>query len=197
MNPFVSLFPIRHREVREARRGDPARWIASSARQAGLFAMTGLGIGALFLAGCQAPEKLADYQPLVARFYLEVRPGEAGVPAQLPVSGVSIPVNAKPVIVEYDIANAEVAHVDLGSCLMLQLTPAAARDLYRLSVSNVGRRLVLFLNDAPMGARRIEQAMPDGTILVFVETPDAGLAALVARLKRTSAEILAAAAKKK
>ncbi|MDB6113111.1 MAG: hypothetical protein JWQ62_56, partial [Lacunisphaera sp.] len=127
----------------------------------------------------------------------EVRAGEAGVPAQLPVSGVGITISAKPVIVEYDIANAEVAHVDLGACLMLQLTPAAARDLYRMSVASLGRRLVLFLNDAPMGARRIEQAMPDGTILVFVETPDAELAPLVARLKRTSAEIIAAGARKK
>ena len=160
--------------------------------------MTGLGIGALLLAGCQNVDNPApDYQPLVARFYLETRVGEAGVPAQLPVSGVSITVSAKPVIVEYDIYNAEVAHVDLGSCLLLQLTPAAARDLYRMSATNLGRRLVLFLNDAPMGARRIEQAMPDGTLLVFVETPDAELAPLVARLKRTSAEIITAAAKKK
>ena len=160
--------------------------------------MTGLGIGALLLVGCTAPDKpVADYQPLVARFYLEVRPGETGVPAQLPVSGVSITVSAKPVFVEYDIHDAEVVHVDLGSCLMLRLTPAAARDLYRMSVSNPGRRLVLFLNDTPMGARRIEAAMPDGVLLVFVETPDAELAPMVARLKRTSAEIITAAAKKR
>jgi hypothetical protein len=153
------------------------------------------GVVALGLAGCQSARP-PDYQPLVARFYLENRPGEAGVPVQLPVSGVGLTISAKPVIVEYDLVNAEVAHVDLGACLMLQLTPAAARDLYRLSVTSLGRRLVLFLNDAPVGARRIEQAMPDGVILVFVETPDADLAPLVARLKRTSADIIVAAAKK-
>jgi hypothetical protein len=132
----------------------------------------------------------------VARFFLETRPGEAGVPLHLPVSGVSVTVAAKPILVEYDILNAEVARVELGDCLMLQLTPAAGRDLYRLSVASMGRRLVLTLNDEPVGARRIEQAMPDGTVLVFVERPDADLPALVTRIKRTSADIQTAAAKK-
>ena len=148
----------------------------------------------LFCAGCQST-KQPDSQPLVARFYLEVRPGETGVPVQLPRSGVSITVNAKAVFAEYDIRNAEVARVDLGVCLLLQLTPAAARDLYRLSVTQLGRRLVLLLNDAPRGVRLIEQAMPDGEILIFVETPDMELAALVDRLKRTSADIQSAAKK--
>jgi len=132
---------------------------------------------------------------MVVRFFLETRPGEAGVSLHLPVSGVSVVVAAKPILVEYDILNAEVAHVELGNCLMLQFTPAAARDLYRLSVASVGRRLVLTLNDEPVGARRIEQAIADGTVLVFVERPDADLPALVGRIKRTSADIVAASKK--
>ena len=163
----------------------PGRWDNGPYLRSLLF-----GVMAL-LPGCQAA-KPPGFQPLVARFYLEVGPGEAGVPVRLPVSGVGITVGAKPVFTEYDLVGAEVAHVDLGSCLMLQLTPAAARDLYRLSGSSLGRRLVLFLNDAPLGARRIDQAMPDGVILAFVETPDAELPALVARLNRTSAGLAAA-----
>jgi len=155
------------------------------------------GLGLLGLCGCHSEPKLPDYQPLVARFFLETRPGEAGVSVQLPVSGVGIAINAKPVFVEYDVLNAEVAHVDLGSCLMLQLTPAASRELYRISVTHLGQRLVLFLNDAPVGARRIEQAMADGMVLVFLETPEADLPAQVARIKRTTFDILKAAAKKK
>lgn len=147
--------------------------------------------GLVLFSGCQSA-KPPEQPPLFARFYLEARSGEAGVPVQLPVSGVGITVGAKPVFSEYDVVNAEVARVELGSCLLLQLTPAAARDLYRLSVASLGRRLVLFLNDVPLGARRLEQAMPDGTILVFVERPDAELPALVERLKRTSAGIAAA-----
>ena len=144
--------------------------------------------------GCQTAKAPAD-QPLVARFYLETRPGEPGVPVRLPVSGVGITVGAKPVLVEYDLVNATVAHVDLGACLKLQFTPAAARDLYRLSIAGMGRRLVLFLNDEPFGARRIDQAIADGLLLVFVEQPDAKLPALVDRLNRTAAGIADAAKK--
>ena len=154
-----------------------------------------LSIGLMLgLAACTSP-KPAAYQPVVVRFFLETRPGEAGVLLQLPVSGVGITVAAKPILVEYDVLNAEVARVELGNCLLLQFTPAAARDLYRLSVASMGRRLVLTLNDEPVGARRIEQAIGDGTILVFVERPDAELPGLVERIKRTSADIVAAAKK--
>ncbi|MBI2517801.1 MAG: hypothetical protein HYV95_12935 [Opitutae bacterium] len=150
------------------------------------------------LSGCQSiPASQPAPEPLVARLFLETKPGEAGVAAQLPQSGVVINVAPKPVFVEYDIANAEVAQVELGHCLMLQLTPAAARDLYRLSVAANGRRLVLALNDAFLGARRIESALTDGVVLVFVESPDDQLPGLVERIKRTSADLAAAAQKAK
>lgn len=155
------------------------------------------GLALLLAAGCETAPKKPDYVPLVARFFLEIRPGETGVPVQLPVSGVNITINAKPVLVEYDIVNAEMVRVDLGPCLMLQLTPAAARELYRMSVTHLGQRLVLFLNDVPVGARRIEQAIPDGVVLVFLETPETELPDQVARIKRTAVDIIAAAAKKK
>lgn len=151
------------------------------------------------LAGCQTNEPTAakDYEPLVARFYLETKPDEVGVAVALPQSGVAISVSPKPVVVEYDIANAEVAQVDLGRCLLLQLNPSATRDLYRLSVSSVGRRLVLSLNDQFVGARRIDTAMSDGVILIFLESPDSELPALVERLKRTSIDLAEAARKAK
>lgn len=160
------------------------------------FALAALALGGL--GGCRSAPKLpTDYQPLVARFYLETTPSEAGLAVQLPLSGVAVNVGPKPVFVEYDIINAEEAQVDLGRCLLVQLTPAAARDLYRLSVASVGRRLVLSLNDKLVGARRIERAMADGNIMVFVELPDAELPALVVRLKRTSVDLVLAAKKNK
>ncbi len=62
-------------------------------------------------------------------------------------------------------------------------------------MAGIGRRLVLFLNDEPVGAQRIRETMVDGVILIFVEKPDAELPALVARLRRTTADIAAAAKK--
>ncbi len=150
----------------------------------------------LLLSGCAtAPEPAKDYAPLVARFYLETKSGEAGVAVTLPQSGVTITVSPKPVVVEYDIANAEVAQVDLGRCLFVQLNGSASRDLYRLSVGAIGRRLVLAVNDRFVGARRIEAAMEGGAILTFVELPDAELPGLVERLKRTSGDLAEAARK--
>lgn len=148
----------------------------------------GLCAIALLLGGCRSSAK-RDYTPTLARFMLESRESEAGEAVTLPQSGVRITVLRKPVVAEFDIVNVEVAEVALGKCLLFQLTPAAARDLYRLTGSNQGRRLVLVLNGAALGARRIDGAWSDGTILVFVELADAELEPLVTSLKRTSADI--------
>lgn len=149
---------------------------------------------ALLGAGCQTPPSAPPpLAPLVARFYLETKPSDAGVPVKLPQSGLIITVAPKPVLVEYDIVNAEIAQVELGRCLLVQVSPAAARDLYRLTVSAVGRRLLLALNDQFVGARPIEAALDDGVVLIFLEMPDDQLPALVARLKLTSANLAAAA----
>ena len=143
----------------------------------------------LFVAGCRSPKPDPMNEPLVARFFLESRPGETGALMQLPVSRVGITVNPQPVFVESDIVGAELVRVNLGWCIRVRFTPAAARDLYRLTAASLGRRLVLTFNDLPAGARRIEQAMPEGALLIFVEVDDLNLPPLVERLKRTSAVI--------
>jgi hypothetical protein len=150
--------------------------------------------GLLVLSACHSTPATA-HPPLAARLYLEARAGEEGVPVKLPVSGVEIAVGSKPVFTEYDLLNAEVARVELGPCLLLQFSPAAARDLYRLSVASLGRRLVLLVDGAPLGVHRIGQPLPDGNVLVFIERPDAELPGLVQRLKHTSADLAAAANK--
>lgn len=162
------------------------RWVAT----------TGLVVGCAgaLLAGCHAPAA-PEPAPLVARFFLEAKPREPGLPVALPVSGVGVTVAAKPVFSEYDVLKAEVAEVALGRCLWVQLQPAAARDLYRLSVGAQDRRLVLALNDEFVGARRVEGAMQDGVILIFLEKPDEELPELVNRLNHTSATIARAARK--
>ena len=147
------------------------------------------------LAGCQSGNNKEE-PPLLARFYLELKPGEPGVGVDLPQSGLTIGVQRKPVLVEYDILNAEVAQVELGRCLLVQLSPAAANDLYRLTVNSLGRRLVLLLNDQPVGARRIDEAIADGNLLLFLEVPDADLPQIVRRLKATAGELARSPRKK-
>lgn len=144
---------------------------------------------ALLVAACQTSEPSPLDQPLIARFFLEARPGTPGVTVQLPVSKVMLNINPKPVLLEYDIANVEFAKVDLGWCLYFQFTSAAARDFYRLTAANTGGRLVLTLNDTPVGARVIDRPTADGSLLIFVELPNDQLPPIAERLKRTAAAL--------
>ena len=140
------------------------------------------------IAGCQSSSGPRDYTPVTARFFLESASND-GTPVALPQSGVSLTVNAKPVIAEGDIVNVELVQVDLGKCLLFQLTPAATRDFYRLSVTHQGRRLVLVVDGNPIGARRIDGAITNGAVFVFVELPDAALPDLVRNLKKSAAAL--------
>jgi hypothetical protein len=136
------------------------------------------------LPGCSTtPDK--DYTPTWARFYLESTDEGAGK-LVLPISGARIAVGAHPVLAENDVANVELMQVELGKCLMFQLTPSAARDLYRLTGSNQGRRLVLMVNGEAIGARRIDGALSDGTLFVFAELSEASMPGLVQNLKRSA-----------
>lgn len=151
-------------------------------------------LAAWSLAGCQT-KSASGPAPMTVRLHLE-SDAEQTVEQTLPVSGVKIHVLPKPVFSEFDLMNAEEAQVELGRCLLLQLSPPAARDLYRLSVANQGRRLVLLLDGRPLGARVIERPLTGGEILTFVEVPDAELPGLVQRLKQATQAIRREAAGK-
>ena len=143
-------------------------------------------VGAWLLCGCQGTSAPKDYTPLRARFFLEASETNAGTVVGLPRSGVNVTVNAKPVLTEGDFINVELAQVDLGKCLMFELTPTARRDFYRMSGSHQGRRLVLTVNDDAIGARRIDGAIENGVVFIFVETPEEQLPRLVENLKKSA-----------
>jgi hypothetical protein len=148
------------------------------------------------LAGCRS--KTADLTPtVVPRFLIESDAGRGAIAVTLPVSGVQVRVAPKPVITEYDITSVAEARVDLGSCLLFQLTPAASRDLYRLSAENISRRLVLLINGQPMGARVIDRPLEAGMLFIFVEVPDASLPAMVKNLNHTAEIMQREAAKRR
>ena len=145
-------------------------------------------IGLLCLAclpACQSNAVPRDYTTLSARFFLEAANAD-GTPVTLPQSGVRLSVNAKPVLTEGDIVNVELVQVDLGKCLLVQLTPSATRDFYRISVAHQGRRLVMVVNGSALGARRLDGVITNGVVYMFVEVPDADLPALVNNLKKSS-----------
>lgn len=148
---------------------------------------------ALALAACQTPPE-KDFKSERARFLLESDSSDS-VLVTLPLSGVQIEVLPKPVFTEYDIVNVDIAHIELGDCLVFQMTPAAARDLQRLTTENQGRRLVLTLGGVAFGARRIDKPLLRGALFMYVETPDSTLPALRDSLNATAAMLHSPAAK--
>lgn len=144
-------------------------------------------ISMLMVSGC-ATVPMVENQPTLARFFLESSNDE-GVRVVLPQSETEITVAMKPVFSEFDVVRVEIAQVELGKYLLFQLTPAAARDLHRLSMSSPGQRLVLLVNGRAVGARRIEQPLSEGTIAIFVEAPDDTLPELQAGLRKTALEL--------
>ena len=147
------------------------------------------------LAGCQSAPPPPHFTLEVARFFLESADSSAEL-VTLPRSGVQISVLPKAAFTEYDFVSVAMAETDLGQCLKFNLTPAAGRDLYRLSAANPGRRLVITLGGVPFGARQMDQPIENGKLLIFIETPDAALPALVASLNETCAALRPAAAKR-
>jgi hypothetical protein len=147
----------------------------------------------LALAGCQSATGPGQtkVEPLVARFYLEVPPDSAGTTVELPVSKVRVGVNPKPVFGEYDIAGVDVVKVDLGWCLRFTFNPAAARDLYRMSVTAQGRRLALVFNSTAVGVRQLDPSVNQDGLLIFVEVPNEELSPLADRIRRTAAGLQA------
>lgn len=148
--------------------------------------------------GCQTTGRSTDFEPVVAQFYIETAPADPSASlATLPTSGVQIPVLPRVVFSEGDIADVELVRVELGLCLMFELTSDAVQSLYRVTASNLGRRLVVALNGRPFGARVIDAPMQDGRLFIFVELPDEELAATAVNLKKTAANIQEAVRKSK
>ncbi len=142
---------------------------------------------ALLAVSCRTPER-RDEPRTFARFFLEQNAPQS-VWVALPQSEVRVAVAPKPVFTEFDFADVEMVEAELGRCLAFRLTPAASHDLYRLTASSQGRRLVLMVNGTALGARRIEAPFAEGVVTIFVEVPDDALPALTRSLQRTTAEL--------
>jgi hypothetical protein len=144
----------------------------------------------LFAAvGCNTSSKKKDFDMTVARFFLEASEGDAFASVTLPVSGVQIAVNNKPVVTEYDFTSVQLAQSDMGKFLVFNLTSDATRDVYRVTGTNQGKRLVLFINDKPVGARVIDRAFNTGAVSVFAAIPEELLPELAKNLNATSIDI--------
>lgn len=143
---------------------------------------------AIVLCGCKQ-DKLETEDMKVPRLMVETRGaqygGLGGPVVQLPVSRTRIALQKEPLVNEFDIANVELVKVDMGLALLIQTTERGARALYRGTVSNMGGRIVLTVNNNAIGARRINGAIQNGNFYTFVEVDDEEIGQLVMEMKKT------------
>lgn len=143
---------------------------------------------ALVLCGCKK-DKLDVEDLRVPRLMVETRGvdygGLGGNVARLPVSGTRIPLRKEPLVNEFNIANVELVKVDMGMALLIQTNETGARQLYRGTVTHMGGRIVLTVNNNPIGARRIDGPIQNGNFYTFVEIDDEELGQLVLDMKKS------------
>ncbi len=142
------------------------------------------------LPGCwkdpEAPANLA-----VPRLMLEIRGvnygGMTADAVTLPVSGTQITLMKEPLVNEFEITNVELVKVEMGLALLIQTSETGARALYRGTVTHMGGRIVLTVNDNAIGARRIDGPIQNGNFYTFVEVDDEELGQLVIDIKESLA----------
>ena len=128
------------------------------------------------------------------RFYVQSSSaGKVGVWAKqvtMPRSGLSYHTEPKPIITEVDVTNVQVVRVDSGElALLFSLNEYGTRVLYRRSVTDNGRRLILVVNGEPIGVRQFDGAISDGQLYTFTELPDDELIALATSLHKNSSTV--------
>jgi len=142
----------------------------------------------LFFCGCKK-DKLDAEDLRIPRLMVETRGinygGLGGNVVQLPVSGTRIPLRKEPLVNEFDIVNVELVKVDMGLALLLQTNEKGARELYRGTVTHMGGRIVLTVNNNPIGAWRIDNTIQNGILYTFTEIDDEELGELVLNMKKS------------
>lgn len=144
---------------------------------------------AVLTGGCLGSSKKRDPETNeVVRFMLESPARNPGALVRLPKSGTSIAISPKSYFTEYDVVKCDVIENELGKALVFELTPQAGRDLYRLSVTNQGLRLVTVVNGVAVGAQRINTPISNGYIITYVEVDEARMEEMAKNITETSAE---------
>lgn len=140
-----------------------------------------------FLMGCKtSEERMQGDEFYLPRAHIETSPttpSEWSMDVTMPLSQVRLQVLRGMVFNERNVIGAELVKVDGGLALLLQLDREGTRNLYTTTVQNMGRRLVLTINGAPVGIRLVSSPVNNGVWLTFLEMPDEDLEELVIKLK--------------
>lgn len=149
-----------------------------------------LAVAALCLSGCKSDEITGPLYML--DFYLEASPN---LPERyinktaLPLSELELTINARPILNHFSVDRVELVQVELGLAMLFQFDQLSARELYRHTAGNQGKRIVITVNGAPVGARVIDVPIANGVLMAFLEMTDEEMHELAANLQETTAKI--------
>jgi len=141
------------------------------------------------LASCRTPTSAPAIAPEKIELFAEAPDG--GREWMLPQSGVHVRTDEMPVVTAGDITRVQVVDLDLGPALNLDLTPAGAAAIGQRA-AGADHRFLLVSDGHPMGVARVQRQAAASRISLFVEMPDAELAAwsraIATRLRRAQGE---------
>ena len=105
-------------------------------------------------------------------------------------SGLHYTVYNKPLIQPWNVLNVELVRVGNGKlALRFYLDDEGQRELYRTSVTNMGRMIVTVVDGRPIGARQIDGPMQGGILYTFSELTEEELMELVPKMQESVREI--------
>ena len=140
-------------------------------------------LGMAFFVSCTKETKPTH----AVRFFPETESSGASFSksVRMPLSRLEFIVTRKPVIWEAQIADVQMVQVASGEyALRFIFDDYGTRELYRQSVQNLGRRMVVEINGKAMGARQFDGAISNGVYYTFMEMKPDEMAELVVALQK-------------
>jgi hypothetical protein len=177
-------FPDAASSTRPAAHPATSFWRSAAISRLRFSAATFLSLVAL--AGCSTANSGPHHT--VARFYLESS-AENAVHVQLSPTAEKIGVNQQPLITEYNYSDVAVTQSAVGAGLRFKLTPAAIRAVHDLVEANATARIVLLIDNKPVGAARLVQAFDGFGLAVLVGIEPDKLARIAEEVRQTAATV--------
>jgi hypothetical protein len=130
---------------------------------------------ALALASCQSQSEKPPKDFVDVQFNLESLQGVPGASPEFPLSKQHIAYDDDPSLIGREIGGMKIQATEMGSRTVFSLTEDGRRDLYRLSTTHQGQRLVVTINGKPLGVTTMAGPISDGKLSFYLELSDVDL----------------------
>ena len=188
------------RSCQAAGRGEPParpqRWNTSAAdepaarpyqRLSKLSLRNAVGcLAVLLLAGCASMDEKNRTHILIYEQASETMPAHLYSFAELPSTGLKIPINRHPSLTDNDVDDAKLIQTAGGAAIMLRFDPQGMMRLLELTTRCRSRYLVIYLNDKPVAAWLCNKVLDKGQLLIEGDFTDEEAQKAVDSLKKES-----------